>query len=127
MNTARTTPCRWFRGAPMMLIIEFMLPIESLLTLDLATRLGVSVLFVGGPIFFAGVSFATLFRDREESATAFGWNLLGAVAGGLIEFLSMVIGLKPLLLLALVAYLLAFLLLVRVARSPSAGPALRES
>jgi hypothetical protein len=41
---------------------------------------------------------------------ALGWNLLGAVTGGLLEFLSMVIGLKSLTLLAITAYLLTFLI-----------------
>jgi hypothetical protein len=41
---------------------------------------------------------------------ALGWNLLGAVTGGLLEFLSMVIGLKSLTLLAIIAYLLTFLI-----------------
>jgi hypothetical protein len=40
---------------------------------------------------------------------AFGWNLLGAVAGGLLEFLSMAVGLKALLLVATAAYLAAAL------------------
>ena len=61
-------------------------------------KLRLSVLFVGAPIFFAASCFAILFRGRETSSTAFGWNLLGAVAGGLLEFGSMAVGLKALLL-----------------------------
>jgi hypothetical protein len=41
---------------------------------------------------------------------AFGWNLLGAVTGGLLEFSSMIIGLKSLSLVAMLAYLGAFLI-----------------
>jgi hypothetical protein len=62
---------------------------------------------VGTPVFFASVCFATLFGKRAEAGTAFGWNLLGAVAGGLLEFISMFTGLKDILLLALAAYLIA--------------------
>lgn len=104
-------------GLAVTLVAEYFLPMDLLLTLDVVTRLALSVLFVGAPIFFAGVCFAALFRDREESAAAIGWNLLGAVTGGLLEFLSMVMGLKALLLLALAAYLLAFLLLRRAPRA----------
>ena len=41
---------------------------------------------------------------------AFGWNLIGAVAGGLLEFFSMSVGLRALLLVAVGAYLGAFFL-----------------
>jgi hypothetical protein len=41
-------------------------------------------------------------------ASAFGWNLLGAMAGGLLETTSMAFGLKALALVALLAYLLAW-------------------
>jgi hypothetical protein len=65
---------------------------------------------VGGPIFFAASCFALVFRSRPRAAVAFGWNLLGAVAGGLLEFVSMAVGLKALLLVALAAYLAAALI-----------------
>src|SRR5206468_1195587 len=71
------------------------------------------VAFVGAPIFFAAACFALLFRERSQAGTAFGWNLLGAVAGGLLEFTSMAVGLKALLLVALAAYLGAALVHLR--------------
>ncbi len=61
-------------------------------------------------MFFAATLFAALFQERESAGAAFGWNLLGAVAGGLIEFTSMAD------LLALAAYLGAGLLRVRAAQ-----------
>jgi spermidine synthase len=59
------------------------------------------------PIFFAGVIFAETFRKCPNKSTAFGSNIIGAVAGGLAQNLSFVIGLKALLLLAAVFYGLA--------------------
>jgi SAM-dependent methyltransferase len=59
------------------------------------------------PIFFAGLLFATEFRAAESPSAALGANMLGAVVGGLLENLSLVIGLRALLLVALVLYLLA--------------------
>ena len=75
---------------------------------------------MGTPIFFAAACFALLFRDRPEANMAFGWNLLGAVAGGLIEFASMITGIRALYLLVLAAYLGVVLLRVRARRSPAA-------
>ena len=66
------------------------------------------MLLVGTPVFFAALLFGTLYRDRVAVASAFGWNLLGAMAGGLLETTSMAFGLKALALVALLAYLLAW-------------------
>jgi SAM-dependent methyltransferase len=92
------------------LLITYLLPTQWLLFGGLATRLLLSIVFVGAPIFFASICFAIRFRDRAEPQLAFGWNLLGAVIGGLMEFLSMAIGFRALALVATVAYLLSFLL-----------------
>gem|GEM_PF-6888272 len=63
--------------------------------------------------FFAGTCFAILFEKRERADIAFGWNLIGAVIGGLTEFLTMAVGFKALLLLTITIYLLAFLFHLR--------------
>jgi len=94
-------------GLILSLLICYAFPTELLLNINIAARLGCSLCFVGAPVFFASLCFAAIFGKRAEAGVAFGWNLLGAVAGGLLEFLSMFTGLKDILLLALVAYLLA--------------------
>ncbi len=63
----------------------------------------------GFPIFFAGIIFTESFRRCEDKSGSFGSNIVGAVAGGLAQNVSFVIGLKALLLLAAVFYLLAAL------------------
>ena len=62
---------------------------------------------------------ADRFRVRASADLAFGWNLLGAVCGGLLEFFSMWLGFRALTLVAVAAYLLAFLL---AARDQEPGP-----
>ncbi|MFI5183767.1 MAG: hypothetical protein ACHQNV_05180, partial [Vicinamibacteria bacterium] len=111
---ARPVPYHLSMGAlAVSLLAAYALPVRFLLGSGTPSKLALSFLFVGAPVFFAALSFASLFRDRERAATAFGWNLLGAVAGGLIEFASMAIGLRALLLVALLAYLLALLVHLR--------------
>lgn len=95
------------------LLVAYLVPAEILVGSSTLGKLGLSILFVGAPIFFAASCFAVLFRGRELSSTAFGWNLLGSVAGGFLEFTSMAVGLKALLLLALAAYLAALLIRLR--------------
>jgi spermidine synthase len=100
-------------GLVVSLLVSYALPTERLLGSHVAVKLLLSALFIGAPVFFAGLSFAALFRDADSSDRAFGWNLLGAVFGGLLELLSMALGLKALLLVALAAYLFAALLWLR--------------
>jgi len=59
------------------------------------------------PVFFVGILFATQFRRAASPSAALGANVAGAVVGGLLENLSLLIGLKALLLVALGLYLLA--------------------
>jgi hypothetical protein len=113
---AQLRPLRYewsMTGLVLSLLVTYLLPAEALTSSNTLIKLALSAVFVGAPIFFAGACFATLFRGRESSSTAFGWNLLGAVAGGLLEFTSMAIGLKALVLLALAAYLGAALIRLR--------------
>jgi spermidine synthase len=55
-------------------------------------------------LFFAGVIFTETFRWSAQKSNAFGANIVGAVAGGLAQNLSFIIGMKALLLLAAVFY-----------------------
>jgi spermidine synthase len=59
------------------------------------------------PVFFAGLLFASEFRSAEAPAAALGANMLGAVVGGLLENLSLIVGMKALLVIAALLYSLA--------------------
>jgi spermidine synthase len=61
------------------------------------------------PVFFAGLLFASEFRSADSPAAALGANMLGAVVGGLLENLSLIVGMKALLLVAAVLYSMAAL------------------
>lgn len=62
------------------------------------------------PFFFAGVIFTESFRRVGGRSDAFGANMLGAVAGGLTQNLSFILGMKALLLIAATIYCGAALL-----------------
>jgi hypothetical protein len=53
--------------------------------------------------------FAQRFKDTGASTVAFGANLLGAMVGGMLEYLSLLWGYRSLLVLVAVLYGLAFL------------------
>jgi hypothetical protein len=102
-------------GLIVTLLATWLIPARALVGLPPLQRLACSALFAGAPVFFASCCFALLFATREQPDIAFGWNMLGAVCGGLLEFSSMMIGIKAATLLAAAAYLIAFLLQRRVA------------
>lgn len=75
------------------------------------------------PVFFAGLLFASEFRATDSPAAALGANMLGAVVGGLLENLSLITGMRALLIVAAALYALAgvgFRSLPKVDRSPKA-------
>ena len=88
-------------------IVTYAFPTSLILQHNQVVKLLLSIAIVGLPIFFASACFAALFENRPAS-DAFGWNILGAVCGGLTEFLSPLVGNRNLVLLALVAYLIAY-------------------
>ena len=59
------------------------------------------------PIFVANLIFAKRFADTADATSAFGANLLGAMVGGCLEYLSLIVGYQALLLLAALLYGLA--------------------
>jgi hypothetical protein len=96
-------------GLIVTLLATYFVSIEPVVGSGAGVRLLFSLAFIGLPILFASICFAILFEGRPRPEVAFGWNMLGAVAGGLLEFSSMAIGIKATTLLALAAYLIALL------------------
>ena len=59
------------------------------------------------PVFFAGILFASEFRAAESPSAALAANMLGAVVGGLLENVSLITGMRALLIVAIVLYCFA--------------------
>ena len=96
-------------GLIVTLLASWLVPTDLLFSRDGPVRLALSAAYVGAPIFFAAACFGLRFQQRRRVDIAFGWNLIGAVAGGLVEFFSMAVGLRALTLVVLAAYAGAFL------------------
>jgi SAM-dependent methyltransferase len=96
------------------LVADYFQPLRALGGQDALVRAGLGSLLPVLPLLFAGVVFATLFARAPAPRRAFGFNLLGALAGGLLEYASMAVGFKALGLLALVCYLGSWAALRRV-------------
>jgi hypothetical protein len=72
-------------------------------------QLALSCVVLTIPLFFAGIIFSSLISEaRINISTAFAYNLMGALFGGVMEYNSMYFGFAFLYLLALGFYALAF-------------------
>jgi spermidine synthase len=92
------------------LLVNANVPMESFLSLPWASRVIVSCAIVFVPIFFAGVIFASAFRDSRQPDVDFGSNIGGVILGGLSEYFSLIVGFKNLLFIAVAFYILSAIL-----------------
>ena len=99
------------------LAAAWLVPQHTLLELSPAPRFLAAVALAFAPIFLANLVFAQRFRSVGSSTTAFGANLLGAMLGGVLEYLALVTGYRFLLIVVGALYALAFLLGRRALRT----------
>jgi SAM-dependent methyltransferase len=97
------------------LLANALVPMSAFLSLPPLARVAASCAVVFVPVFFAGVIFATRFRESRQPDVDFGSNVAGIILGGLSEQLSLVIGFNYLLLVAAAYYLLSLALRPRTA------------
>jgi hypothetical protein len=90
--------------------VAWLVPTDALLGLAVVPRFLAATALAFAPVFLANLIFAERFRDVGESTVAFGANLLGAMVGGVFEYLSLVIGFRSLLLVTAALYGLAYVL-----------------
>jgi hypothetical protein len=101
------------------LILNVFLPLDTLLTIPwMEFRYIVASALTFAPIFLANVVFSHSFRDSQSADIAFASNLLGIVAGGMMEYLALLAGYRFLLLPVFIFYAVALFLWVRSGDHP---------
>ena len=85
------------------LIANYFVPWETLPLSSWTVGLLLSLAYAAS-VLMAGIIFTTTLREAPKKSSALGANVIGAVVGGLSLNLSFMIGLKALLLLAVVCY-----------------------
>ncbi len=95
------------------LLVSYLVRPSELLTLPLLGRGVAGGLLNALPIGFAGVIFSTLLSRSEDATSSLGSNLIGAMAGGCLEYSSIVTGLRFLTAIAIALYGAAFVLVTR--------------
>jgi O-antigen/teichoic acid export membrane protein len=81
---------------------------SAYLSLGVVLRYGLSVFIAALPLFFASMVFSFHVRGRDQLGPILGVNLLGAVTGGVLEYISMLAGLKFLYFVAFLLYAVAY-------------------
>jgi SAM-dependent methyltransferase len=101
-------PVWLYAGLAGALVVAWVVPGHALLALPVVPRFALAAAIAFAPIFIANLIFAHRFRDVGSSTAAFGANLLGAIAGGLLEYSALLFGYRSLLLGVSALYALAF-------------------
>ena len=101
-------PARLYVFLFLALAAAWVVPLDALLGVRLPLRFVAATLLAFAPIFVANLIFAERFRRTATSTIAFGVNILGAMLGGVLEYLSLAVGHRNLLVLAGGLYALAY-------------------
>src|SRR5438552_1909510 len=91
------------------LLAVFVIPPERLLFDPPVLRYVAASVLAFLPVFFANLVFTASFRDARHADLAFASNVLGAVVGGCLEYLALVVGYRELIVLIAALYALALL------------------
>ncbi len=93
------------------LVVNLLLPPEALLLSSPLARYLLASVLAFAPVFLANIIFANSFKSSGEAADiAFASNLLGIMVGGGLEYFSMLVGYRLLLIPVIVFYACALLL-----------------
>ncbi len=109
----------WVVGLPLLglLVAAYLLPIGTIGFGSLAAETAFYSVLTFSPILLAGLLFSGSLKQADNVAFAYGANLLGAMAGGVGEYLALVTGYRLLLVAIAACYLVAIVLYPRE-RSP---------
>ena len=90
------------------LLMDYFLPAEQMVAYGI-TGHALATLVTMLPLAAAAIVFANAFKRAENISGALAFNLFGAVVGGLLEYLSSYTGIKSLVVVGFVLYLLSML------------------
>lgn len=103
----------WYLALFVSLLPALIVPDAWLLRLDVPMRAVVAVAISFVPIMLANCIFSARLNESESSTDAFAANLLGALVGGLLEYISLIVGYNGLIVAVGALYAIALLTLRR--------------
>lgn len=96
------------------LVFIYMVPLSVYSGLGFWTKAVLVSVILNIPIYFAGLIFITSFKRTDNRHLAMGSNLMGAAAGGLLEYLSFLLGIRALVLVTIALYALSLFFVRKV-------------
>lgn len=109
----------------MSLGVSWALPVQQILGMPSGPAIVTALTLL--PMFMAGLIFARAFALVSEPSKSFAYNLLGSVAGGLLEYVSTYLGINSLVLFAAALYCCSFACYAAGTRMPSMKAASQSS
>jgi SAM-dependent methyltransferase len=105
----------WVVGVPLLLLLllAYLLPIGTIGFGSRAAETAFYSMLTFSPVLLAGLLFSGSLKQTDNVAFAYGANLLGAMVGGVGEYLALVTGYRVLLIAIALCYLVAILLYPR--------------
>jgi hypothetical protein len=99
----------WLVGGILLVLLaaSYALPVGRLAFSSLALESAVYAVLMFSPILCAGLLFGSSLKRTPDVPAAYGANLLGAMVGGVAEYLSLVTGFQTLLIVVAGCYLAA--------------------
>lgn len=97
--------------------ISYVIPVHYLLGLSLVNQWIIGGIKVALPLFFAGILFAQILRTRLHPVKSLGYNLIGSILGGLLEYSSMAWGISSLYVISMIMYFMAYFCFNRESKS----------
>lgn len=113
---SRVTRVRpWLVGIPLLglLLLAYLLPVGTIGFGSVAAETAFYSVLTFSPVLLAGLLFSGSLKQTDNVAFAYGANLLGAMAGGVGEYLALVTGYRVLLVAIALCYLAAIVLYPR--------------
>jgi spermidine synthase len=87
------------------LFVTFIFPLQTLASLSPITRAVVGTTLLSLPLLFSGLIFAISLKKAGETTRPFASNFSGSVVGGMLEYSSLIWGIKSLYILGFFLYL----------------------
>jgi SAM-dependent methyltransferase len=106
--------------------VAWLVPPSALLSLPIVPRFLGATALAFAPVFLANLVFSERFAGVSGPTAAFAANLLGAMVGGVIEYLALATGYRMLLVVAALLYALAWMFRPRVRVTTAVQPAPAE-
>jgi hypothetical protein len=100
-----------YAGIIICMLISYFLPLHKLFFQAFWVKAVVATLVLCSPVAFASIVFIRSFAECKFSGEALGSNLVGALVGGMLESMSLWTGIRSLLIIATLLYLLSYVFL----------------